>query len=274
MPADVENSIMYKEYWGLAEYPFDNLPNPVYLYKSPLHEEALTRLLYAIENCKGAAMLTGEIGCGKTTISRLLVQRLVTRDYRLALIENPSIEPEEFFREILYQFGVETPADSKREMINHLNDYLYGNLKAGKKSVIIVDEAQIIENERTFEELRLLLNFQLNDRFLLSLILIGQPELREKISKIPQLDQRIAIRYHLIPLDIDEMVRFIFFRLRKAGARQNMFSDDAFRKIYEYSSGIPRMVNNICDLSLLIGCGESANLINPGIVDKSAHSFC
>lgn len=264
---------MYKEYWGFAEYPFENLPNPDYLYKSPVHEEALTRLMYAIENRKGAAMLTGEIGCGKTTISRLLFQRLVKRGYQIALIENPSLDPDEFFKEILYQLGLEVTTGSKREMIHQLNDHLYRNIKAGKSSVIIVDEAQIIENERTFEELRLLLNFQLNDRFLLSLVLIGQPELRERIRRIPQLDQRIAIRYHLTPLDIHEMVRFIFYRLKKAGARQNMFSNDAFQKIYEYTSGTPRMVNNICDLSLLIGCGESANRINPNIVDKSAHTY-
>lgn len=262
---------MYKDYWGLIEYPFENLPNPGYLYKSPIHEEALTRLIYAIENKKGAAMLTGEIGCGKTTISRLLVQRLVKRNYQLALIENPCLEAEEFLREILYQFGVETKTDSKREIIHLLNDHLYQNLNEGKNSVIIVDEAQLINSNRTFEELRLLLNFQLNDRFLLTLILIGQPELKEKIERIPQLNQRIAIRYHLQELDVKEMVKFIFFRLKKAGARRNMFTNDALRRIYEFSCGIPRKINNICDLSLLIGCGDSVNFINSAIVEKSAH---
>lgn len=262
---------MYKDYWALREYPFENLPNPGYLYKSPIHEEALTRLIYAIENLKGAAMLTGEIGCGKTTISRLLVQRLVKRNYQLALIENPCLAPDDFFREILFQFDLDTSASTKREMIHILNDHLYQNLKENINSVIIVDEAQLINAEQTFEELRLLLNFQLNDRFLLTLVLIGQPELREKIEKIPQLDQRIAIRYHLKALDLKEMVKFIFFRLKKAGAKRNMFTNDALRRIYECSYGIPRKINNICDLSLLIGCGESVKFINPAIVDKSAH---
>jgi len=262
---------MYKEYWGLKEYPFENLPNPGYLYKSPIHEEALTRLFYAIENRKGAAMLTGEIGCGKTTISRLLVQRLVKRNYQLALIENPCLPADDFFKEILYQFGLKTTAQSKSEMIHQLNDFLYQNLKDGKNTVIIVDEAQLINSSETFEELRLLLNFQMNDCFLLTLILIGQPELQEKMENMPQLDQRIAIRYHLKPLDMQEMVKFIFFRLKKAGARRNMFTNDAFRRIYEHSTGIPRKINNICDLSLLIGCGESVKFISTMIVDKSAN---
>ncbi|OIP63323.1 MAG: hypothetical protein AUK29_06780 [Nitrospirae bacterium CG2_30_53_67] len=262
---------MYKEYWGLKEYPFENLPNPGYLYKSPIHEEALTRLIYAIENRKGAAMLTGEIGCGKTTISRLLVQRLVKRNYQLALIENPCLPADDFFKEILYQFGLKTTAQSKSEMIHQLNDFLYQNLKDGKNTVIIVDEAQLINSSETFEELRLLLNFQMNDCFLLTLILIGQPELQEKMENMPQLDQRIAIRYHLKPLDMQEMVKFIFFRLKKAGARRNMFTNDAFRRIYEHSTGIPRKINNICDLSLLIGCGESVKFISTMIVDKSAN---
>jgi general secretion pathway protein A len=262
---------MYKDYWGLMDYPFENLPNPGYLYKSPIHEEALTRMVYAIENRKGAAMLSGEIGCGKTTISRLLVQRLIKKDFQLALIENPCLSADDFSREILCQFGLDGAAKTKREMIHFLNDYLYQNLNEGKQSVIIVDEAQLISDTNTFEELRLLLNFQLNDRFLLSLILIGQPELRAKIKTLPQLDQRIAIRYHLEPLDIKEMVKFIFFRLQKAGAKRNMFTDDALHRIYEYSCGIPRMINNLCDLSLLIGCGESVRIINTSIVDKSAH---
>lgn len=262
---------MYKDYWCLREYPFENLPNPGFLYKSPIHEEALTRLIYAIENRKGAAMLSGEIGCGKTTISRLLVQRLVRRNFQLALIENPCLTPDELFREILYQFGLDTSAKTKREMTHLMNDHLYKNLQEGKNSVIIVDEAQLISDVHAFEELRLLLNFQLNDQFLLTLILIGQPELKEKVAELPQFDQRIAIRFHLNPLDVKEMVKFIFFRLKKAGAKRNMFTNDALRCIFKHSYGIPRKINTICDLSLLIGCGESVKFINSGIVDKSAN---
>jgi len=262
---------MYKDYWGLTEYPFENLPNPAYMYRSPMHEEAITRLVYAINNRKGAAMLTGEIGCGKTTVSRLLVEQLAARNYQVALIENPSLGPNDFFREILYQFGVSTPNGSRPEMIQLLNDLLYHNLKEGRNSVIIVDEAQLIRNKLTFEELRLLLNFQLNDRSLLTIILIGQPELGRKIKQIPQLDQRIGIRYHLRPLDVPETVRFVLFRLRKAGSKRNMFNNEAFWRVHSCSNGIPRKINNICDLSLLIGCGESAKFINPEIVDKSAH---
>jgi len=134
--------------------------------------------------------------------------------------------------------------------------------------VLIIDEAQVIEEDSTFEELRLLLNFQLNDRFLLTLILIGQPELKAKVDCIPQLSQRISIKYHLTPLNYKETVQFIFFRLKTAGLEKSIFSEEALKSIYEHSAGVPRSIVNLCDLCLLVGFSYKAPLVNSKLVAK------
>ena len=146
------------------------------------------------------------------------------------------------------------------------------NLNAGKDTVIIVDEAQAIEHQETFEELRLLLNFQLNDRFLLTLLLIGQPELRERISRIKQLEQRIAIKFHLGPLKQDEVSSYVQSRLEKAGLKRNVFGDDALDAIARASKGIPREINNICDICLLLGFGSKAEEIDTDLVQKAVQA--
>ncbi|MBI3827511.1 MAG: AAA family ATPase [Candidatus Rokubacteria bacterium] len=171
---------MYEAYWSLTEPPFDNSPNPRFFYLSPEHEEALLRLVYAVRQRKGCAMLTGEYGCGKTTLSRALIQRLEAERYEIGLLTNPSWTPIDFFREILYQLGTETQERGKPELLHQLNDVFFRNYQAGRDTVVIVDEAQLIE-DAVFEELRLLLNFQTDDRFLVTLLLIGSPELAAKV---------------------------------------------------------------------------------------------
>ena len=133
---------------------------------------------------------------------------------------------------------------------------MLANIQANKDTIVIVDEAQAIEDERTLEELRLLLNFQMNDRFLLTLILVGQPELLKKVEKISQLSQRISIKYHLSPLDYMDTVKFIFFRLKVAGLEKSIFSEEAIKEIFKVSDGIPRRIVNLCDLCLLVGFTE------------------
>ncbi len=144
---------------------------------------------------------------------------------------------------------------------------MLANMDAGKETLLIVDEAQIL-NESTFEEIRLLLNFQLNSRFLMTIILIGQPELIRKVKDIEQLDQRIAIKYHLTAFNLEETERYITYRQEKAGGRNNVFSDEAIDKIYEHTGGVPRKINNLCDLSLLIGSSTGQNIINKKIVEN------
>lgn len=259
---------MYEKYWGLNELPFENVPDPRFMYHSSQHEEALMRLIYATKAQKGAAMLSGDVGCGKTTVSRAFVQELSSDEYEVGIIANPSLAALDFLKEILYQLGIEKTADSKQNLLHILNEAMLQNMAQKKKTVLIVDDAQAINDETTFEELRLLLNFQLNDQFLMTLILIGQPELRDKVTKIPQLDSRISIRYHLKPLDLKETAQYILFRLKVAGMQKNTFTREAIEKIYEYTGGVPRKINNICDLSLLVGFSKKVELVDSKVVQQ------
>jgi len=141
------------------------------------------------------------------------------------------------------------------------------NMKANKETLLIIDEAQLL-GRSNLEEVRLLLNFQLNDRFLMTVLLIGQPELRDKIKSIKQLDQRIAIKYHLAPFSFNDTVRYVLFRQKKAGGKDNVFSKEALRRLYEHTKGIPRSINNLCDMALLIGYSKNEKVISSKIIES------
>jgi len=260
---------MYEKYWGLTEKPFENTPNPRFMYYSNKHEEALTRLLYAIKEEKGSAMLTGEYGSGKTILSRIIIDELIKdKIYEVALITHPQLSPIEFIQEIIYQLKNEHVEGSKPQLLHMMQDIIYKNFKDGKKVVILIDEAQIVKSRQTFEEVRLFLNFQLNDRFLITLILIGQPELLNRVREIPQLWQRLGIKYHLSGLTHKEAEAYIKHRLSVAGAKPDIFTADAIEIIHNYSKGIPRSINNACDMSLLIGFGQEAKVIDRDLASK------
>ena len=256
---------MYLEYWGLKRFPFENVPDPDFMYYSQEHKEALVRLIYAAKRKKGAILLTGEIGSGKTMLSKVFIQQLPEDKYDIGLITNPTLEPSDFLKEILYQFGLNPDTNSKADLLAILNARMLENVKQDKTTLLIIDEAQLI-SKQTFEEIRLLLNFQLNDRFLLTLILMGQPELRDIVRGIEQLDQRIAIKYHLNPLNFEETVKYIAFRLQKAGLTRGIFTRQAIDEVYNYSQGVPRKINNVCDMSLLIGFSSKKKVIDSKII--------
>jgi len=257
---------MYETYWGLKEQPFDNSPNPKFFYLSPEHDEALVRLMYAVRQRKGCAQLTGEYGCGKTTLSHALIQRVEAERYEIGLLTNPSWTATDFLREVLYQLGIESQGTTKTDLLHQLNDVFFRNFQAGRDTVIIVDEAQLIDDDAVFEELRLLLNFEADDRFLVTLLLIGSPELAAKVWRLKHLDQRIAIRYHLNTLDDAHSAAYIAHRLQMAGQSRPIFTEAAVKLIFDFTRGTPREINNICDIALLVGYSKKATAIDERII--------
>ncbi|MCK4909299.1 MAG: AAA family ATPase [Planctomycetes bacterium] len=260
---------MYLKHWGLKAKPFENTPDPHFFYASPKHEEALTRLLYTVFERKGAAMLSGEYGSGKTLLSRVLTSKLLDESdrYNVAIIINPNIPAEDLLDELNYQLGKNISRErSKSEAIRELNNLLYETANQGKHTVIIVDEAQAIKDDKTFEELRLLLNFQLNDRFLLTLLLFGQPELREKVNRLKQLEQRLSLKYHLTNLNAKETKRYVEYRCELAGATTDIFTAKTFPLIHQNAQGIPRVINNICDMALVVGMSQQKTSIDEKII--------
>jgi general secretion pathway protein A len=257
---------MYLEYWGFYRPPFENLPDPAFFFLSRGHEEALSRMLYVTRMGKGGALLSGEIGCGKTTLTKVLVQKLSGDRFDIGVLVNPKLAPLEFLQEILYQFCGLKPPDGKGECVRALNERLIENAKQDKHTVLIIDEAQLL-SEDNLEELRLLQNFQLNDHHLLTVILVGQPDLMTKIKHMEQIDQRIAIRYHLEPFDLNETVDYIGFRQQKAGREENAFSHEGMERIFDHSQGVPRRINHLCDLALLMGYSQKEKAISPEIID-------
>jgi len=257
---------MSHSYWELSETQLDNSPNQKFFYLSPEHEEALVRLVYTVRHRKGCGMLTGEYGCGKTTLSRALIQRLEAERYEIGLLTNPSWTPADFLREVLYQLGVETHETRKPELLHLLNDLFFRNYQAGRESVVIVDEAQLIEDDSVFEELRLLMNFQTDDRFLVTLLLIGSPELGVKVRRLKHLDQRISLRYHLNTLDDQHTASYIAHRLRMAGQPKQLFTEEAVKLIFDFTRGTPREINNLCDVALLVGYSKRVKEVGDKIV--------
>ncbi|MCD5390580.1 AAA family ATPase [candidate division NPL-UPA2 bacterium] len=262
---------MYEEYWGLKEKPFENTPDPRFLYRSEQHEEALMRLLYAVEERKGAAMLTGVFGCGKTLLGYALLDKLDKAKFRVAFLTNLQLEPVELLRAIAYNLGVTDLPRKKTEvladfLLQVIKETLINNLNDGKDTVVIIDEAHGIESREIFEQLRLLLNFQLKDRFLLTLLLFGQPELRTEVDNLKPLEQRIAIKCYLDRMGEEDSQNYIKHRLEVAGAEKEIFTEEAIKAIHEGSGGIPRRINQIGDMSLLTGFGRKTERIDEELI--------
>lgn len=263
---------MYKEYWGLSELPFENTPNPKFLYHSKEHEEALFRLLYVVEQRKGAGLLTGIFGCGKTVIARALLSQLNKNIYRIAYINNPYLKSVELLRSISRQLGVSDLSEKLTEMsadtfLQQIEEVLVNNSRDGKETLVIIDEAHMIREEDIFEELRLLLNFQTEEKFLLTLVLLGQSELIEKIRKNKPFAQRIALGYHLAPFDLPDTQKYIEHRLSVAGAKNpQLFTTQGVEVVFQNSGGIPRRINQICDMSLLNGFNNGVSVVDETMV--------
>ena len=265
---------MYEAFYGLREKPFNLTPDPKFLYLSEKHKEAFAHLLYGIKNRSGFVMLTGEIGTGKTTICRNLLSQLDS-DTELAFIFNPFLSPIELLRKINSEFGIDTRADNLLGLTEELNIHLLNAGARGKNCVLVIDEAQNLD-VKVLEQIRLLSNLETESSKLLQIILIGQPELGEKLAlhELRQLNQRITARYHLRPLNAMETLQYVAYRIHVAGGRKSVaFSKGAIRKVYRLSGGTPRMINAICDRALLIGYTLEEHLITAAIVRRAAREI-
>ena len=264
---------MYLNFFGLNEKPFSITPDPRYLFLSERHAEAMAHLLYGINEAGGFIQLTGEVGTGKTTIVRSLLAQ-APENAEIALILNPRMTPPEFLLTLCEELGIGVPDSAERslkDLVDILNDYLLRAHAAGRRVVLVVDEAQNLAPE-VLEQVRLLTNLETNTRKLLQIILIGQPELRELLSRneLRQLAQRITGRYHLAPLSEPETAAYVRHRLRVAGATSEIFGRLALREIHRLSGGVPRVINVICDRALLGGYSLDRHRITTALVRQAA----
>ncbi|MEO8430981.1 MAG: AAA family ATPase [Acidobacteriota bacterium] len=245
---------MYNAFYGFRESPFNITPDPRFLFFSDQHREAFHHVLFGIRERKGFIQITGEVGAGKTTICRAILEELGP-GFRTALILNPILTSTQLLRAILIELGLKPRKLDRASYQDMLNAFLFEQIAEGRDVVLIIDEAQDLDDD-LLEQVRLLSNLETDQRKLLQIVLIGQPELREKLENrsLRQLRQRITVRYHLRPLSREDTERYIAHRLRVAGGNgRPSFSPWAIRRIHAYAQGIPRLVNAVCDKALLYG---------------------
>jgi len=245
---------MYKKFYGLKEAPFNLTPDTKYLYLSKGHKEALAHLVYGINERKGFMLITGEIGSGKTTLCRALANQL-GENTKVALILNSFLSEIELLKSINEEFFLKIDSDSKKVLIDEFNKFLIKEHSQGHNVVLIIDEAQNLSSE-TLEQIRMISNLETETDKLLQIVLMGQPEFNDilMLPNLKQLNQRIIVRYHLEALNKEELLSYIQHRLKVAGAHKNItFDDEAIKLLYEFSNGIPRLINIVCDRCLLIG---------------------
>lgn len=264
---------MYEAFYGLREKAFSKTPDPRYLYLSEAHQEALAQLEYAVEE-KEIAVLTGDIGTGKTLLSRALMDRLGD-EHVVANVINPALRPTGFLRVVAQELGVAEPGKTKRELIDQLQTTLLALHEAGRAPVVLIDESQLIPGKDVFDEIRLLTNFQLDAENLIAIIFIGQPELAARLKKpaYRPLAQRIGAEFHLGPLDAEDTGRYLDHRLRTAGAARKIFDAGADYAVYEKTGGTPRAINNLATQCLLEGFAQELETITGPTVAKVAKTM-
>ncbi|MFH1798026.1 MAG: XrtA/PEP-CTERM system-associated ATPase [Candidatus Omnitrophota bacterium] len=261
---------MYLNFYGLRENPFNVTSDPHFLYLSHTHKEALNHILYGINQRKGFIEITGEIGAGKTTLCRALLNRFDSK-IKTSLIFNSNLPENQLLEAILNDFGITPERKNKVTFFKQLNNFLLEQLSSGNNTVLIIDEAQNLRST-TLEAIRMLSNLETEKEKLLQIILVGQPELRKKLNspELAQLRQRISVRFHVKALKREETKKYIEHRLMVAGSDGNItFTEEAINNIYQYSKGIPRVINVICDKSLLLGFVQETRLIEHHLARKS-----
>lgn len=266
---------MYKKFFGLRENPFNVNPDPRYLFVTPHTEEALSCLTYGTQRRKGFVLLTGEVGTGKTTLINKLLEWLHREGHATAFIFNPRLSEEQFFDFMMADFGISCDTRSKSQVLLRLNQWLLDRYRAGETAALIVDEAQNLSLS-LLEEIRLLTNLETYSEKLLQIILSGQPELDVKLKQpeLRQLRQRITLRAKTYPLTPPEAEGYISSRLRIAGSDgQTIFTPDAITAIYQYSGGIPRVVNVLCEHALISAFADQRKPVTAEIIRGVAEEF-
>lgn len=263
---------MYCEYFGLKEKPFSLAPDPRFLYMSQQHWEAIAHLKYGIDDDWGFVLITGDIGTGKTTLCRFLIDQL-SDNTEVAFVINPKLTVEELLGVICEEFKIPYPEGNKsiKVFIDLINAFLISVHSSARKALLIIDEAQCL-SEEVLEQLRLLTNLETNENKLLRIILLGQPELLGKLSKpeLKQMAQRITARYHIGPLLKEDVAAYVSHRLRVAGARESLFSPSAIKRLFRLSNGVPRLINVICDRALLGASLQEHKQVAGSTLEKAA----
>lgn len=254
---------MYCEFYGFRESPFTITPNPRFLFLSDHHREALAHLMYAVDNRVGFVELTGEVGTGKTTVLRTFLNRLDDQGHRTALIFNPCLSSLELLKSVNREFGIPCESESRVDLLATLNAFLLEQKGAGRSVVLVMDEAQNLSPD-VLEQIRLISNLETETDKLIQIVLSGQPELLSVLGReeLRQLNQRITVRYHLLPMDYASTERYIEHRMELAGCHKAAeFSTAALKRVYRFSGGVPRLVNVVCDRALLLGFAEESRII-------------
>jgi general secretion pathway protein A len=265
---------VYLDYYGLTEPPFDITPNPRFLFYSTKHREAYNHLLFGLRERKGFVQLTGEVGAGKTTLCRALLEQLDER-YATALILNPVMSAEELVKAIAMEYGLPVGGLDRLDTLTVINHFLLHQVERSRDTVLLIDEAQDL-TEELLEQVRLLSNLETDNRKLLQIVLLGQPELRDRLngSRMRQLRQRITVRYHLEPLTRQEVNQYVQHRLHVSGGNGTpYFTRPALWRVFHYAHGIPRLVNAVCDKALLAGFVAQSECIDYRLVNRAIHEL-
>jgi general secretion pathway protein A len=260
---------MYNKFFGFKENPFNLTPNSRFFFASHKHTEALDSLVYAINQRKGFVVITGEIGSGKTTVCRTLLSRL-DRHTQVALITNTHLNSKDLLMMVMEDLGIEFSNGSKSTLLSQLNSYLIDQIKQDNNVVLIIDEAQNLK-PAVLEEIRMLSNLETETEKLIQIILLGQPELKEKLalSRLEQLRQRIAVYFHLSPLTEAETTEYVLHRLKIAsGSDHPYMTEEALNLVYQFSNGVPRLINQICDNAFLTGYVSEKPVIDGRIMKE------
>ncbi len=265
---------MYEEFYGLARPPFEMTPDPSFLFLGEAHREGLATLVYGVRSRKGFTLLTGEVGTGKTTLIHALLGQLDS-NATSAFIFNPRLDSLDFFRVLFDEFGIAVRCRTKAEYLMALNQFLIQRMKQDETALLIIDEAQNLSPEM-LEEVRLLSNLETSTTKLLQIMLVGQPELKELLTRpeLRQLRQRIVLRHHLRPFDPRETDAYITERLRLAGyTGKGIFRRAAVREVFAVTGGVPRLVNAVCDGALLTGFGRELSDVDADLVREVARDL-